>query len=193
MTKKMSLSRGCIPSVLKQKMKLLVVAAALVSGGLQAQVVEPTITTPGTGTWTVPAGAGLAKVECWGGGGAGGSAESTQANATGTIALRGGGGAGGSYAKKNIAVTPGQGLNYTVGAGALPTVIGSANASFSNGANTTFASYVLANGGTGGQGRYATANNMTLNASGAIANTTGNIGDVIYNGGSGSSAVTLSS
>jgi hypothetical protein len=44
MTRKITQSSGWIPSVLSGKMKLFVVAAALVSGGLQAQTVV-TLTT----------------------------------------------------------------------------------------------------------------------------------------------------
>lgn len=65
------------------------------------------ITTPGTGTWTVPANVTKIQIEVVGGG------------ANGTTNSTGGGPGGGSggYAKKIILVSPGQTFSYQVGAG----------------------------------------------------------------------------
>src|SRR4051812_36812823 len=54
-----------------------------------------------TSTWTAPAGVTKIVVECWGGGGAGGSATRSSGTAYG------GGGAGGAYAKSTLTVVPG--------------------------------------------------------------------------------------
>lgn len=69
-----------------------------------------TLTTPGAGSWTVPAGVTVLEVECWGGGGSGGFRATVSQSATA------GGGAG--WSKTNaLAVTPGQTVYYYVGAG----------------------------------------------------------------------------
>jgi len=69
--------------------------------------------TPGTGTWTVPAGVTSVKVECWGGGG-GGQGSRIDGSTYGS----GSGGAGGEYARENAwVVTPGANITYQVGAG----------------------------------------------------------------------------
>ena len=62
-----------------------------------------------SGTYTVPAGVTQATVECWGGGGRGGS----RAFPAGDGAY--GGGGGGAYARSVLTVAPG---NYTVTVGA---------------------------------------------------------------------------
>lgn len=68
-----------------------------------------TVTTPGVGTYTVPANASYIKVECWGGGGAG---------ATMTASGVGAGGGGGEYAAENVYVTSANSvIPYIVGAG----------------------------------------------------------------------------
>lgn len=80
--------------------------------GLRAQVPgqnSQTFTTPGTTNFTVPAGIFTLRGECWGGGG--GSGGSTGA---GSAAV---GGGGGGYCKGLMAVTPGQVIAITVGAG----------------------------------------------------------------------------
>lgn len=59
------------------------------------------LTTPGAGTWTVPAGVTSVVVECWGGGGAG---------------AKGAAGGGGAWSSGSLAVTAGQSLNYSIAA-----------------------------------------------------------------------------
>ena len=80
----------------------------LLAGTVEAQTTVP-FTTPGTTSWTAPAGVTSATVQAWGGGGAGGGATGNPAE--------GGGGAGGQYAIKVIAVTPGNSYTVVVGAG----------------------------------------------------------------------------
>lgn len=87
------------------------------SGGITLQAEPPPpateeqlYTTPGTYTWTVPAGATSICVVCVGGGGGGGG--------NGSSSMRGGGGGGLSY-KNNIAVLVGNTYTVTVGAGGI--------------------------------------------------------------------------
>jgi hypothetical protein len=66
--------------------------------------------TPTNGTWTVPAGVYSIKITCIGGGGPGGMGGG----------YSGFGGGAGGFAKACVAVTPGQTIGYTVGAGGQP-------------------------------------------------------------------------
>ncbi|SDA89376.1 Por secretion system C-terminal sorting domain-containing protein [Algoriphagus alkaliphilus] len=68
----------------------------------------PAFTSPGTATWTVPAGVTSITVETWGGGGKGGGT-----NSAGSY----GGGGGGGYSRSTIAVTPGQTYFFNVATG----------------------------------------------------------------------------
>jgi hypothetical protein len=89
-----------------------------------AAATPTSLTTAGTGTYTVPSGTVYLKVECVGGGGAGSSQ---------TIAGVGGGGGGGEYAAETIfSATPGQVIPYSVGSG------GSSGSSPLNGTATSF-------------------------------------------------------
>ena len=147
-----------------------------------------TKTTPGTYTYTVPAGVTSIKLEAWGGGGAGGSASigSTAYN------VRGGGGAGGSYASTIISVTPGDVINYTVGAGASPLSTfstGNVAAGALSSANLNGGANVLkALGGNGGLCSAATTG--AVNSIGGAAFTSENIGPTSFYGGSGGNAAT---
>lgn len=128
-----------------------------------------------TGTWQCPTGVTAAKVECWGGGGAGGMGTGNPAE--------GGGGAGGCYARKDAyPVTPGNTYTVTVGAATgahnTTTVVNGNDSWFDN--NTTG---VLAKGGAGGVA--ATVN--STNGAGGTGSSTGCIGDTVFAGGSGAS------
>lgn len=145
-----------------------------------------TLTTTGTGTYTVPSGTVYLKVECVGGGGAGSSQ---------TIAGVGGGGGGAEYASEpNMSATPGQVIPYSVGSG------GTSGANPLNGTPTSFGPApgaslaVVANagqsaavnstvGGTGGTGSTATLHND----GGPGRTASGSVG-----GGGGSSGGSLS-
>ncbi len=121
-----------------------------------------TITTTGAGSWTVPCDVTSITVEAWGAGGAGGG--STTNNDSGD------GGGGGGYTNNTFAVTSGQVINYTIGAGG--------NGSTNNGAdggNTTFLS-LTANGGTGGNRNGGGITGIGGTASGGTTNMTGSNG-----------------
>jgi len=146
--------------------------------------------TPGTGTWTVPAGVTSVTVEAWGGGGAGGSAYSGTASTANN--LRAGGGAGGSFASTTASVTPGQVINYTIGAGGVGAVEGFTHLTFGQSGGSTSASlnnvtFVSALGGPGGQN--CSLLNAGYNGVGGIAPVVGNICSVAFYGGNGGTAV----
>jgi hypothetical protein len=148
-----------------------------------------TQTTPGTYSYTVPEGVTSIKLEAWGAGGAGGSAQT----ATSNISIRGGGGAGGSYATTTIAVTPGDIINYTVGTGGTGASSGFVNATASGTGGFSSATLnstvvVKAQGGPGGLSATGT---LTVNNAGGTAysaGNTGNIGSSIW-GGNGGNAI----
>ncbi|WP_163401420.1 T9SS sorting signal type C domain-containing protein [Flavobacterium fluviatile] len=128
-----------------------------------------TYTTPGNGTFKVPAGVTSLNVECWGGGGAGGG---TQTPALISL-FGGGGGGGGAYSRSaTFVVTPATTLNYKVGAGG----VGINGADGPNGENTNF-STVTANGGTGGK------NGNSANGAGGAGGTSSGVGS--FAGGNG--------
>ena len=197
MTKKNTQTNGYLSSVLKEKLKLLVVAAAFVAGGAQAQTEVKTINygdpgqTSGVGTWTCPAGVQSVTVECWGGGGAGGSAQ----NGTNAYQTRTSGGAGGTYSKTTFAPPITQtSYDYNIGAGG--TASGSpitdvtyapsgGQTSFSR--NSTSTTYTLAKGGNGGQNlNPATAANGVA-ISGETSGNIGDAGNIFYGGGTAGS------
>ena len=142
------------------------------------QVASATSVTLTNGTsWLVPPGVTSVDVECWGGGGAGGSATKVINNAWG------GGGAGGAYAKKAaISVTAGNPYSYSIGAGGVSSLTSNAVV---NGGDTYFidVSTVLAKGGAGG----VTISNISASTGGAggVGSSVGCIGDVSNAGGSG--------
>ena len=143
-------------------------------------------TNSGAWTWTCPSNVISVQVECWGGGGAGGSAVKTNSNAFG------GGGAGGAYAKTaNVPVTAGNQYVVMVGAGGISitndraTVAGGFSA-FSYGTATN----CLAGGGVGGVSIFNTGATVT-NGTGGTGGSTGCIGDApsIYSGGNGANGI----
>ena len=157
---------------------------------IAANITDPiVIDTPVSGTWVVPEGVNRAVFQVWGGGGAGGSAYS--GTATANTAARSGGGAGGSYASVSINLTPGQVVNYTVGAGGIGAAQGFIHQTKGDAGGTSFVSLnnstiASALGGFGGENVSVT--NLVYAGVGGIAPTVGNIGDVIYYGGNGGNA-----
>jgi uncharacterized repeat protein (TIGR02543 family) len=154
---------------------------------IAASLSEPiVIDTPSSGSWTVPDGVEKALFQVWGAGGAGGSAFS--GTATSNTQSRAGGGAGGSFASVSINLTPGQVVNYTVGAGGIGAAQGFTHLTKGEAGGTSYVSlnnstFVSALGGLGGENVSLT--NATYGGIGGIAPTTGNIGDVFYSGGNG--------
>jgi len=99
-----------------------------------------------SGSFTVPAGVTRVRVRAHGGGGGGGG-NTTQGG--------GGGGGGGGYAEGIYAVTPGQVVAVTVGAGGAggPNNAGTSGAnSGGSGGASSFGAFLTAGGGSGGQG-----------------------------------------
>ncbi len=125
------------------------------------------------GTFVVPAGVTSVTVEAWGGGGGGGGVDGAN-NST----RAGGGGSGGTFTRAtNVAVTPGQSINVTVGAGGLGVAASDGGA----GGTSIFAAAtpVTAAGGNGGR-RGASGSNNGLGGGASVGSN--------YNGGSGANA-----
>ncbi len=137
-----------------------------------------------TGTWTCPAGVTSVQVECWGAGGAGGSAKGTS-----TLRAAAGGGAGGAYAKSTISVTAGVTYTVTVGTGGITSLT---NGTASAGGDSWFStnSTILAKGGAGANSLVCSTAELT--SSGGAGTTVGSIGSQLYKGGSGASGSTPS-
>jgi len=131
-------------------------------------------------TWTCPSGVTSVQVECWGGGGAGGSA-------MGTTSYRGsaGGGAGGTYVRSTVSVTPGTVYTVTVGDGGIAPASTFVDGAVSSGGDSWFSSQstVLAKGGNGGVSVKCSTSNLL--GSGGLGSTSGSIGNTIYKGGDG--------
>jgi hypothetical protein len=95
-----------------------------------------------TGTFTVPPGIFVVKARAWGGGGGGGGAANSGA--------AGCGGGAGAYREGAFAVTPGQTIAVTIGAGGAGGT--SAGGNGGNGGTTSFGALLTAGGGAGGFG-----------------------------------------
>ena len=151
-----------------------------------AVVYTVTITNAGSTNWICPAGVSSVQVDCWGGGGAGGSAMRVN---TGNVF--GGGGAGGCYAKKlSVPVTPGTNYTFSIGAGGASLTNDFATAS---GGDTIFTGdggvSVIAKGGGGGQSRTNLTTSGVIGA-GGTNNTAACIGDLGVAGGAGAAGKT---
>nr|WP_320020577.1 HYR domain-containing protein [uncultured Draconibacterium sp.] len=137
-----------------------------------------TLTFTSPGTWTVPADVTEITVEAWGAGGAGGGSTSNDAGG-------GSGGGGGGYCINVFTVTPGQTINYTVGAGGT-----GSNGNGTSGDTTLILSLQANGGGGGGANMGAIGSGGT--ASGGTTNITGGSGlkgkrNTGGNGGTGAS------
>jgi Concanavalin A-like lectin/glucanases superfamily len=111
--------------------------------GYTAGTTTVTESTPGTYTFTVPAGVTTLNIQCWGAGAGGTGGGATQGQA---------GGGGGAYSgEPAYAVSPGDIISYVVGAGGAGDHVGTSSSP--DGGNTQFdttgvaGSGVLANGG----------------------------------------------
>jgi Concanavalin A-like lectin/glucanases superfamily len=129
-----------------------------------------TQSTPGSYTFTVPAGVTSLNVQCWGAG----------AGATGGSTGTGqGGGGGGAYAgEPNYTVVPGQVLHYTVGAGGTGDHVGSNNAP--DGGASIFDSTHVAGSGVTANGGQHYQGNLNYGPGGTTAGNT-----VSFAGGNG--------
>jgi len=153
----------------------------VISIGYSQTTFTVNLTSPGSGSWVVPCTVTSITVQCWGGGGAGGSATVDKTGA-------GGGGAGG-YGTSVYAVTPGANISYTVGSGGVQTATNSTSQAAS-GTATTFSS-TIANGGTGGNwgGNGASGGTFgTGGAGGTAVGTTTTTGGAGANGTAGASS-----
>ncbi len=156
------------------KKALLALGLLLVAFLNHAQ--STTYDTPGSYTFTVPAGVTSITVETWGAGGMGGSRSSTFVS---------GGGGGGAYAKRtNMVVVPGATYTVMVGAGSTSNSTPGGDTSFTDAALTVWA---LAKGGNS-----ATMNSTTGATGGAGLVTGGSIGDAgaVFAGGRGANGGT---
>jgi len=163
------------------------------SGSASATLVIQDPSTPvsstGATTWICPANASAIQIECWGGGGAGGSAQRT--GSSGNVQY-GGGGAGGAYAKLiSMSVVPGTTYYLNVGVGGVnnSAVTGTTVAggdSWFNSTNTP-SSIIIAKGGTGGASAIGTTS-TTRYGTGGTGSAAASAGDVIFAGGSGAMA-----
>lgn len=120
------------------------------------------ISTPGTSSFTVPEGVSCIQVECWGGGGRGGSTEYSRTEC--------GGGGGGAYSRSILSVTGGNSYTFTVGAGSSSTAAGG-DSWF--GSTTT----VMAKGGNSAD------NNSNIGATGGLYSA--GYGETKFSGGTG--------
>lgn len=125
---------------------------------------------PGTFTWTAPAGVYSAVAQIWGGGGGGGAGST---DGSGNSYGGGGGGGGGYTLSTNISVIPGTSYTITIGGGGA----GSSNAAGTAGTGSAALGY-SANGGAGGGG--GTPANQSGGAGGTGSTANGSTG-----GGSG--------
>ena len=133
----------------------MIIRGSTIRGVRVAAIAAPSsqveFTTPGTYSWTAPAGVTSVCAVCIGGGGAG----TRGASPSDVDQLRRGGGAGGLGWKNDISVTPGQTYTIVVGAGGTTlatgtivstssnsvTIVNSGTVSFTLDSPTTFALY----------------------------------------------------
>lgn len=169
-------------------LKLLCLLALVTMFGVSGVKAQSPQTFSTTGTWTCPAGVTSVQVECWGAGGAGGSAVGTSTNSRRAAA---GGGAGGAYVISTISVVPNTIYTVTVGTGGVSSTsngvsVAGGDSWFST--NTT----IIAKGGAGANSLVCTSSS-DLTSSGGVGTTTGSIGTTVYRGGDGASGTSPSS
>lgn len=149
---------------------------------------------PTTTTWVCPENVTAVTIECWGAGGAGGSAQ--RVGGAGSLQLAGGG-AGGAYAKKlNYPVTPGTTYYINVGTSAqnTSTVTGTTVSGGDTWFNSTNSpsTIILAKGGAGGASAIGSTTATAFGSNG-VGTTTGSLGELRYAGGSGAAGSALGS
>jgi hypothetical protein len=175
-----------IPDNTFSKIQFSTITQTVTTGAVTPTVTQFT-TTGSVQSFVIPPSVTSITVECWGAGGAGGSAQRTSGNGF----VYGGGGAGGDYSYAVLTVTPGTTYYINVGIGgvASPTAPFTTNHTVS-GTDSWFStttsssnSLVLAKGGGGG-GDVGGTGGSTGNA--GTVTSSGNIGTTIYLGGAGS-------
>lgn len=147
------------------------------------------VTTAGTGSWTIPAGATLMTLEAFGATGNGGAA---------TTPNSGGGGGAGGYSLTQVALAgnAGQTVNYSVGAVAAATTISSGTFTLTTMTANAGGNGTNLAGGSGGTASGGTTTNSTGNpgdaGTGASGDSLGGPGKVgiITTGPSGANGVT---
>ena len=170
------------------------VVDAVYTGSASATlVIAPDATvfnTAGPATWTCPPGVTSVQVECWGGGGAGGSALRTPNS--GSVQYSGGG-AGGAYARvAAYTVRPGTVYFINVGAGGIAATgtLPAGNTAAAAGGDSWFhfanavSNTILARGGAGGTNAVGNTGATALGA-GGLGSASGSLGDLVFSGGSG--------
>ena len=160
------------------------VAAVTVFAPIVSGTITNVYTMAGGTNWICPSGVTSVRVECWGGGGAGGSAQ----NPSGSTQC-GGGGAGGAYAKYNsYPVTSGNVYYINVGAGGAnsstnnDTTVAGGDSWFNT--NNSPSTIIIAKGGAGGESAVGT-DSTTRYGIGGTGTTNGSAGNVVYKGGNG--------
>jgi hypothetical protein len=160
------------------------------SGGSSATI----YTTPGTYTYTIPAGATSLMVYAWGAGGGGGAGAR---NATNAIRTGGGGGGPGGYAEFHLRVASlGSSIQVVVAAGGTGGTLNTTNASVGQDGNRTSTRTMVAGlavvnggGGTGGRTAATSANGgvagVITNYINQVANNTGGAGSTTVGNSSG--------
>ena len=138
----------------------------LLNPNLQKMANVTRYATAGTFTYTVPDGVHWLDVEVWGAGGGGAWADGITGYAAG---------GGGGYARKLCAVTPGQQVTVTVGAGGN----GGSSGSGSDGGSSSFGAFCSA---TGGKGGVSQGGNQSTNGGDGGS---GSGGDINLTGGKG--------
>ena len=179
------ITNGVFSSIISAVNSLGGIGSATLTINLATNLTNLSFTNSSTTSWICPANVTSIQVQCWGGGGAGGSAQKISSTASG------GGGAGGAYAKVNsYAVTLGRTYTVNVGSGGLasPTnaVVNGASVaggdSWFNSSNNP-SSTIIAKGGAGGA--CAVGTNNSIYGTGGLGTTNGSLGDVVFAGGSG--------
>jgi hypothetical protein len=163
-------------------------AAGVVWAELSTSIQE--FTSPGTFTWTKPAGAKLVYVLAYGGGGGGGSGRRKSSASAASISGGGGGGAGGRTELWIPAVSLGSTETVTVGAGgagaAAQTTDDTDGLDGSNGTDTTFGSWLRARfGGLGYGGKAFSAALAGSSGGSLLESAAGGLFSYTGNGGQG--------
>jgi hypothetical protein len=133
-------------------------------------------TTPGTYSWTCPAGITSVSAVCVGGGGAGGARGTHLTNGSSAQ----GGYGGGLGWKNNISVTPGQTYTVVVGSGGQPPISNSSDDEGGDGGDSYFVNATTVKGGGGDGGLPGSDSSVVFQMAGA-----GYVGDGGGYGGRG--------